>query len=139
MRTITTGTGDGRGLRTPEGVVIPVEQGAQLWAQSHYVNTGAEPITVRDVINLELLDDEAVDETAGTFAHGHYSLSLDNNSETTKTIESGEVRQCLFGDVGHGGVPLQAEHLLRPAGPVHAQVERSGLQVLVAGAGTDPL
>ncbi len=43
------------------------------------------------------------------------------------------------GDERAGDLPLQAEHRVRPRRPVHAAVERSGIEDLVAGHEPDPL
>jgi hypothetical protein len=87
VRIVTTGAANGTGLSMPDGVVLQVPPGAELWAQSHYINATDQDSEVQDVINLELVPEDQVTEIASSFAHVDLTFTLPPAQETTRTME----------------------------------------------------
>jgi hypothetical protein len=56
-------------LELPEGYAARMASGTRLLLQSHYVNTGADPILVQDAVNFALIPEEEVETWAAAFVH----------------------------------------------------------------------
>lgn len=93
VRIVTSGTADGVGLGMPDGVVLEVPTGAEIWVQSHYINATDKTRRVQDVINLELIEREEVAQIAGTFAQVDLTFELPPQAETTRVVECQIPRQ----------------------------------------------
>jgi hypothetical protein len=87
VRIVTTGTADGVGLTMPEGVVLAIPEGAEIWVQSHYINATEKLRRVQDVVNLELIEPDEVRQVAGTFAQVDLTFTLAPQAETTRVLE----------------------------------------------------
>jgi|GEM_PF-1444014 len=87
VRIVTAGAAMGSGLSMPDGVVLKLPKGAELWVQSHYINATDNERVVQDVINLELIPESEVREVASTFAHVDLTFALPPKQESTRVIE----------------------------------------------------
>lgn len=83
---VTSGTGDGAGLSLPPGIALKIPRGVELWAQSHYTNSGAVPRQVQDVIQLDLIAADDVREVASVFAHVDVGFELPPGRTTTRSM-----------------------------------------------------
>lgn len=79
----------------PEGMAAPLESRTRFMIQSHYVNTSADPILVRDVVNLGLVPEDQVVTWTSPFAfttiemkipEGEYTVELDCTVEEDLTV-----------------------------------------------------
>ncbi len=86
VRYASSGAADGVGVEMPPGIALKVPEGAEVWAQSHYINTTSDLMVAQDVAQLELLDETDVVETAGSFAHVDLGFVLPPREETTRTF-----------------------------------------------------
>lgn len=96
VRIVTTGAANGTGLSMPDGVVLAVPKGAELWAQSHYINATDQDRQVQDVLNLELIPESEVQEIASSFAHVDLTFNLPPQQETTRTMECAVPREMTI-------------------------------------------
>ncbi len=87
IRLVGVGTATGGGISMPEGVAMKLPKGAQLWTQSHYVNTTAETLVVQDELELDLLDEADVEHVAGSFVQVDLGLSLPPAATTKRSME----------------------------------------------------
>jgi hypothetical protein len=87
IRFIGVGTANGIGITLPEGIAMKIPKGAEIWTQSHYLNTTGEEITAQDVIDLELIAANEVTDVAAAFTQVDLGLELTPVAETTRVIE----------------------------------------------------
>ena len=71
----------------PDGYAIPVPAEQHLVMQFHYVNTGLEPILVRDVARFVLVDPLTVEHWTQPFATNSESLELAAEGATTEVFD----------------------------------------------------
>ncbi|MEQ1507145.1 MAG: hypothetical protein ABMB14_33260 [Myxococcota bacterium] len=74
-------------LILPDGVAAELETGRRLVLQSHYINTTADDILVRDAINLELVDAAAVTTWAAPVVHLDQGFSLPPGETSTDSFD----------------------------------------------------
>jgi hypothetical protein len=87
IRLVGVGTAAGSGISLPDGVAMKLPKGAQLWTQSHYVNTTSDTIVVQDTVELDLIDQADVEHVAGSFVQVDLGLSLPPATTTKRTME----------------------------------------------------
>lgn len=71
----------------PDGYAIPVDEDQHLVMQFHYVNTGVEPILVRDVARFELVDPAGVEHWTQPFATNSESLVLSADGSSSESFD----------------------------------------------------
>lgn len=87
IRVAASGGADGASFFIADDVALLVPRGAELWAQSHYINATDQARTVQDVVNLTLVEPSAVREVASTFAQVDLTFALPPGEETVRTVE----------------------------------------------------
>jgi hypothetical protein len=92
----------------------PVRAGTRIVIQSHYINTSADPVLVRDVVNFETIPEDEVEVWAAPWGLGLTDMPLPPGEETTSTCECEwpEDVQILsmFGHMHERGTAMYMDH-----------------------------
>jgi hypothetical protein len=70
-------------LELPGALALRLDQGQRFLAQSHYVNSGPDPIRVQDAVNLTLVEADTVETWAAPWGHGTTDMPLPPGADTT--------------------------------------------------------
>lgn len=71
----------------PEGMAVRLPGHTRLVVQSHYVNTGADDILVKDGVNVGIMVEDEVETWASAMVHTDSGFSLPSGQETTDVVE----------------------------------------------------
>lgn len=117
-------------MNLPEGFATILKSGARLVLQSHYINYRAEPILVRDVVNLHFTPVEEVETWVAPWVTVYTNLELPALEETEISFD------CTWGeDIG----PFNADvYLLSALGHMHEWGTAFSLEHGLAGEGAEP-
>lgn len=106
----------------PENTALKVAAGTQLVVQQHYVNTGDQPIRVRDVLHLTVLPKEEVKTLAGFYGLGSVDFNLPPDGGVEQIVELScaaprDMNILLMGPHMHEWGKRIVTEVLRPEGP----------------------
>lgn len=109
----------------PEGVALHVEPNNQFVIQSHYINTGDEPITVMDMVDLYYTDlvesPTIIDPLAILYDALDIPVGADDYALTTEcTLQEPLDVYMILGHTHEHGVLLEFEHT--PAGETESEL-----------------
>lgn len=74
-------------MELPEGMGVRLPEGQRLILQSHYVNTSADDILVRDAVSLEVKAEDEIETWAAAYIHINSSFSIPPGEYATATVE----------------------------------------------------
>jgi hypothetical protein len=89
LTTVTYGAVGGEGndsLQLPDGVVLRATKGHALMVQSHYLNTTAQPIVGRTVMDVKFGPVDPTKQVASTLAAASLKVSIPPNSTTSLDV-----------------------------------------------------
>lgn len=95
VRVAASGSADGSSFFIADDIALEIPKGAELWAQSHYINGSDQARTVQDVINLTLKPVDEIREIASTFAQLDLTFALPPQQSTTRMVEC-HVQQEMY-------------------------------------------
>lgn len=106
--------GAGENLFTlPDGMAASLKSGTRLLLQSHYLNTSAADILVRDVVNLGFIPKEEVEVWAAPYALTRIDLDLPPGQSSTVDFDCSFERDynllMMFGHMHEWGQAFKAE------------------------------
>ncbi len=119
MRFIGVGTADGNGIGLPPGIAMKVPAGAEIYAQTHYLNASDRTLLGQDVVDLRLIPASEVQEVAGAFANVDLGLRLPPGEETTRVVDCGVPRAMT--------VPWMLAHMHELGARFKLEVQKDGV------------